>query len=330
MQIQREAYFLHAQSGPLDYSASITTGGIGAFTIADYIEVLKGSKMELVTESTAIEAVSGPLPSLNASVPGSEKATGSLIFPILGQGTGLKCSTFMTAMKILCGFTQTDYTLVPGLANICGLIIKFSGPRMSGNVLQEAFYNCLADFDIDIAVNKHATATLKVSGAAISEQDTASGTYFKTTDAPSALTYPREAALAPAFKAGTISIGGQTYNVISSKITGNQPIVTYTDCSEPNGVGMSEMADRKIKTTFKVYADPAADTIADHPMVALRTNIVDALTLQWGAGLSKIGFASASHKLTKVAPSDEGGAMTWDIEGECIGNDLTITVGAGS
>jgi len=349
MQNLREAWFIKDQGGVKKYvDIGQTQSGEGSTTkvgvlpdvvIGDFVEVMKGSKIENETESEAVEMVSGTLPGLNPSVPGAEKATGSLVLPILAVKTGTAgviLSALPKVMSILCGFDITlaatghtgIYTLKPGQWATAGLILKCSGPRPDGACIQEVFYNLLADFDISIPVNKKATITFKLSGASYSEQDAATYTPFTSGSAPTSLVYPKDSSLAPAFKNAVCSIAGvSNYNIISTKITGSSPTNVRTDSSEPNGIGFTEATDRKITTQFKIFADPAAEAITAHPAKAFREGAISALSIAYGTGAGAISFASASHKIKKVTTDDENGAMSWTIDGECLGNDFTMAIG---
>ena len=348
MQNLREAWFLLDQGANggagMDYITALSAL-TQYLTIDNFIPVLKGSKIQVDTESEPMEMVSGPLPSLNPSVPGSEKGSGSLIVPILGyaptgdDGETIVYSPFEKAMQILCGFGTVGTTgsgtesgheqvvLTPGLWNSSGLLLRVSGPRPNLNVLQDCLYNLLADCEIDIAVNKYAKATFKLTGAALSEQDVATATPFGSGNSPVTMAYPMDASKAPSFKSATILLAGVAHNVISAKFTIGGAISSYTDVAEPNGVGISEATDRKITTSFKIYADPAADDYTTHPRKNLREGSVDTLNVTFGSKNAKQSYMSGNHKIKKVSESDEGGAATFDVEGEFLMNDFTLTRG---
>ena len=87
------------------------------------------------------------------------------------------------------------------------------------------------------------------------------------------------------------------------------------------------MTGRAIKTSFKIYAETAIAVLANHPMELWRTSAIAALQLTWGSAAGTISVLAASHQITKVTESDEGGSLSFDVEGLIVGNQIAITVG---
>lgn len=337
MQNLRESWFLKDQATVLAYAD--VKDMLGDIAESDYLPVLKGSKIANTPEYEEIEMVSGATPYLTPGVAGGEKADGTLIIPMQNAKSGATVtpSAFVRAMNVLCGFNLQDSTsttgnqtvLTPGLFSTAGMLLRASGPRPNGDCLQECFYNLLADVDIDIPVNKKATATFKTAGAAYSEQDTATDTPFTGSGAVPGLTLLQNAQRIAGMKGATFAIIALPLNVISAKFSIKNNIIVRTDSSEPNGIGFAEASGRRITGQFKVYADPAVLAISNHLMKLWRDETTGSLSLSYGGATDPayVSFASAGAKITKVSPDDESGAMSWTVDVEFVGNDLTITQG---
>jgi hypothetical protein len=175
----------------------------------------------------------------------------------------------------------------------------------------------LATWDIDIAANKFAKLNLTLGGAYGGE---------------SILTQPsvtKMRAVSPAIKGATISIFSNAYQLLTAKITGGQTLAHRTNVAETNGMGGSDLTDRKIKVALKFYADPAITNIAKHPAQITRAATSSAFSIAWGTiGLTSPAFviSGSAMQFTKPKLSDEGGIITFDVDGQLNANDITLSV----
>lgn len=321
----QELFLLKQQTTPLTTLAAAMSASL---TGTDVLEVLKESKMDFDFDEEPVELVAGSTFEQDAAVIGAEKGSGTLSIPLSDfHGTGVSKAPpyWGKALAILAGFAQTDitagpegYSYAPTGTWLGGLLRHYTGPQMvSGSSLAHLYYNLIATWDIDIAANKYAKLNLTLGGAYGGE---------------SILTQPavtKMRAVSPAIKGATISIFSNAFQLLTAKITGTQTLAHRENLAETNGMGGSDITDRKIKVALKFYADPAITNIANHPAQIARAGTSAAFSINWGASsltTPTFSIAGGAMQFTKPKLSDEGGVITFDVEGQFNANDITLFV----
>uniref|UniRef100_A0A6M3MDG2 Tail protein n=1 Tax=viral metagenome TaxID=1070528 RepID=A0A6M3MDG2_9ZZZZ len=124
-------------------------------------------------------------------------------------------------------------------------------------------------------------------------------------------------------RSATLTINGDAdYRCLNLEIDFNQEVEASTLPSDSTGVGKSYVTTRKAKFTYKVYRDVTGTTDPPADLLALTSGT---LSLVYG-GSNNIRVVCGYSQITKVAPSEENGVQTYDIEGQLNRNDFKIGV----
>lgn len=320
----QQLFLMQAQAAP---NITLAAAQAISFTAADLLEVMKDSLIDFDPESEKVELCAGMNYEQDASVFGAERASGSLKIPI-GDfnvvGGSPVSSYFGKALVALCGFVETAYSAnnkvgfsyAPGPSTYGAVLKYFTGPTANDiSSISHLFYNLLGNFEIDISANKYMILTIPIVGGAFGGESLATQP-----------TVTKMRAKHPSLK-GTniIDIFDGHYQLLTAKISGNQPGLGRLNPNEINGMGSSEITDRKISVSLKFYADHVLDDIDTHPIAIARGETEGAFSLTLGgSGAVQIVVSSSRLQFNKPKTSEEGGIITFDVEGQLNANDLTI------
>ena len=315
--IKKMELFLLKAQGALNMN--YTAAGATTFAGSDLIEVLDGSTIDSQQTSEAVVNVAGVLDQ-DAAIPGEEPSKGTInmkMIPAVNSGDSIPdwarmltyCCAFSSAQTTSAG---ADYFLITPISTFtnAGIIQHYTGSTDSNGSIAAKHYNCVADWKITLSANKVPEISFPLVGAFYGES---AGTQPSVSKARVSAT---------ALKGATIVIiGSSTYRFISGDISGNQAPQNTTDPSQSNGMGVSKITDRKIKSTAKVYADTIA---TNDPKTALRNSTEGAIQFQWGSGASKINIGGTYAQITKCERADQNGITTYDLELQWNRNNFKI------
>jgi hypothetical protein len=174
-------------------------------------------------------------------------------------------------------------------------------------------YNLLSGWTLDIAANKSATINFNASGAWGGESVSTQPTVTKIRS------------IKPAFMGASISVFGEAFKLLSATFDSKQSFAQHLDVTSPNGIGATEILDRKIGVKIKFYADPVLSDLSKHPAAFFRAAAEGPLSLSFGIN-QKITISSTRFQITKPLIGNEGGIYTFDCDGQLNGNDIVISV----
>jgi hypothetical protein len=287
------------------------------------IEPLKESDISPEPAGDAVEIVAGNFDQ-DAWVPGAISAKGTLKFPMTpafhttpgSTNPGTISPSWGKCLNGMCGFAEavssgTKFAYTPVSVNTtAGLIKRYYGDTASSSSISDLFFNLKADWKIIFAANKYPTIEFS-----------ASGNFAAQTESESQPTVTKSRQTPYAFKGATISVLGKTLKIINGEIGGKQKESNRVDPSESNGMGTNEITDRKIYWKVKTYA-----ALGTTMFTALETQVEGATSFQWGPTGKVIKVSAAYGQNTKITKGEENGVTTWEIEGQCNRNDLTISI----
>lgn len=281
---------------------------------ANFFWVFTESKLDNAIAITELDLTGDGYDQINAVV-GMEKGNTELIAPLRNYGDGVT-PEIDVAMQAA-GFDLTTsvpyYIYTPSDTNRKSCTVWcYSGNKNAGDAVLEKLGNTKFDWklDFDFSGNMYGRITFTGDGRYIADP---------SDDSHPAVTVNRTNV--PSLKGSSLTINGSTnYRVVSLGLAGNQPISTTPLFSDPTGVGITGIDEKKIKFTTKVYLDKVA-TIA--PIAALKARTEGLLDFSWGTGpLAQI--TGNYSQITKCTKSTEGGFQTWDIEGQLNRNDFEL------
>lgn len=278
----------------------------------DFVEALEGSTSEIDIPTEEVSILSGVLDQ-EAAVPGTQSAPCTLIFPLRSWGNGIE-PDFMKVFRCA-DFAVTEnngfYIATPSSAGGSSATIwHYSGKSGTTNLHKLTNWKC--DWKISGEVGKMVKVEFTGKGA---------HSAWTTGTIPE---LDRIRARIPAFLSATILINGMAYKPISFEISGNQPVEQDLDGTTASGFGQSDITDRKIKMTCKVYMD-LQSTI--DPIANLKAQTSGAIQLYWDN--SNIKIDGAYSQIVDAKKSDQNGKSCWDLTLQLNRNSFQLRVAGG-
>ncbi len=117
--------------------------------------------------------------------------------------------------------------------------------------------------------------------------------------------------------------GSAGYRMISGEIDPKQEAKLTVNPGDTYGNGLSIVVGRKLDWKAKVYKDLPATV---DPETALTGRGEGSLTIVFGTVPQKVGFSATYSNINDIKHSNQNGVETWDISGQLVRNDFTITL----
>jgi hypothetical protein len=117
--------------------------------------------------------------------------------------------------------------------------------------------------------------------------------------------------------------GSAGYRMISCEIDPKQEAKLTVNPGDTYGNGLSVIVGRKLDWKAKVYKDLPATV---DPETALLARTEGALTMSFGVVPQKVTFSATYSNINDIKHSNQNGVETWDISGQLVRNDFTITL----
>lgn len=287
-------------------------------TIEDnYMEVLEGSKLDIVNETEDnVTTCSGF--GQNAPIVGPMRADVQLDFAMRSFGVGIvpdwmkvaQASGFSLESNIA-GYYKLTPTLVSEQFTKDITVYHSRRGNTTTGILKKA-YNCVFDWSISGEINKATKISFIGKG---SVDEVPSSITLSTCGTKIGTVTP---ALIPISKS---IIGSAVYVPLSFEIKGNQPVEQRI--GGVNGYDVSELGDRKIDFSCRVYAE--APSVVD-PYTALRNSTTGAFSFVWGPAGERIKINSNNAVISDVKETTSGNLVIFDITGKFVDNNFYISV----
>lgn len=283
---------------------------------ADLAYCYSESKIEYSPSKTELDLIGAGYTQVNCVI-GREECPAEFIFPLRNMGDGVtpEIDAFITSA----GFDLTEvapfYVYTPSNTNRQDCTVwKYGGNLNTGKSVLEKCSNLKFDWKLSFDFTSEWVAKISFTGK---------GRYTSMpTDDTQPSTTPN-ATFHPSTKGSVLTLNGNTdYRLINLDIEGGQPITSSILYSDPTGVGISGIDEKKFKFTAKVYKDIVATT---DPHTAIQSRSEGLLDFAWGTGpLCQI--TANYSQLTAISNSSEGGFETYDLEGQLNRNDFVLKI----
>ncbi len=298
-----------------------TTFGTAETTLnsTHYIDALPESSIENDAQIHEIDRADGTF-GQPAAVFGDMPVNCSLSFYLRTNGAGdpgywsdpIQCARFKETDDANV-FTYTPTNLRSEFKD--GTCWYYTGNRDTSQSLLEKGSNLMFNWEIEIPTGGVPKLNLS-DGKGVHGGAHANATQPTCTDVGTS---------ASAVIGATMSIGGESYKVITASVMGNQDVVSTMDQSATYGHGYTLPTAAKIKWSATVYLVNVSDAT---PLADLIAGTLTAWSIQWGVAPYKFTLSSPNDKcqITSVKKSEQDGVQVFELEGLFVDNDFTIDV----
>lgn len=285
--------------------------------VDNFMEVLEGSKLDIVNETEDLLTVCSGF-GQNAPLVGPMRADVQLDFGMRSFGVSVVPDWMVVAQAAgfaletnIAGYYKLTPTDVDEQFTKDMTVWHYRRGNTTAGILKKC-YNVVFDWSISGEINKIAKISFVGKGAV----DTVPASTTVTTCGTKIGTVTP--AIIPTSK---VIVGSTSYVPLSFEIKGNQPVEQRIGGSY--GYDVTEIGDRKIDFTVKVYAD--SPSVVD-PITALRNSTKDAFTFIWGNAGERVKIHSTSAVISDVKESTSGNLIVYDIAGKFVDNNFAISV----
>jgi hypothetical protein len=262
-----------------------------------------------------------------SAVPGKMTGKGTLHFNVNPAVGGTVLPQWGKVLQGSCDFAtaHTDNGTAPGVFKMtpistptdAGELWQYEGDAAASAALLAKFYNIKGSWKITANANKPLTIEYSLLGAFYQQSDA-------TQPAASDLAAAKNRETSYALKNATLSLHGSTaWKPLSFTLEGGEQTVNRDDIAEAGGAGSTDITDRKIKGSMKIYATTKATKDA---LGAVLAQTEGALSIAFGDSVTgkKITIGGAYMQITESTLSDENGITCFDLKFQMNRNDFYI------